>query len=218
MFTGIIEEVGAVEHLEKRASGAALRIRATTITRDAKEGDSISVSGVCLTARAITADAFSADLSPETLNRTALRTLRAGSQVNLERALLPTTRLGGHIVQGHVDGVGKVESLRELGDGNWWLTIEIPNDLEHYCVFKGSISVDGVSLTIAALEGKQVSAAVIPHTYANTTMREYRRSQPVNLEIDILAKYVEKMLAARDMPVTRPKSELTEEKLRELGY
>ncbi len=215
MFTGIIEEVGLIERIEQRATGAELRIRASVVTHDASEGDSISVSGVCLTARSLASHSFSADLSPETLQRSALRTLRAGSSVNLERALLPTTRLGGHIVQGHVDGVGTLRSLQELGDGNWWLTVQVPPEVERYCVFKGSIAIDGVSLTIASLEGDALSVAVIPHTFAYTTMRGYKPGQPVNLEIDIVAKYVEKMLASRG---SQPKSNFTEEKLRELGY
>lgn len=215
MFTGIIEEVGRIERLQPRAAGAELRIAASKVTGDATEGDSIAVSGVCLTARNVTASGFSADLSPETLQRTGLRTLRVGSPVNLERALLPTSRLGGHIVQGHVDGVGMVEALKELGDGNWWLTIGIPEEVERYCVFKGSISIDGVSLTIALLEGRMLSVAVIPHTYANTTMRTYTKGQPVNLETDIVAKYVEKMMGGR---TAQAEPKLTEARLRDLGY
>jgi riboflavin synthase len=215
VFTGIIEEVGSIERLVSGKTGAEIRVAARRVTSNTQEGDSIAVSGVCLTARNISPNAFHADLSPETLKRSALRKLQPGSLVNLERALLPSTRLGGHLVQGHVDGVAVLRSLHELGDGNWWLSVEIPTALERYCVFKGSISIDGVSLTIAALEGNLLSVAVIPHTYANTSMRSYRKGQPVNLEIDIIAKYVEKMLATRDLP-KRPA--LTEEKLRELGY
>ena len=215
MFTGIIEEVGSIERLVSGKTGAEIRIAARTVTSGTQEGDSIAVNGVCLTARNISPGTFHADLSPETLERSALRKLQPGSLVNLERALLPSSRLGGHMVQGHVDGVAVVRSLRELGDGNWWLSVEIPAELDRYCVFKGSISIDGVSLTIAALEGNLLSVAVIPHTYANTSMRSYRTGQPVNLEIDIIAKYVEKMLGARDLSQKPP---LTEEKLRELGY
>lgn len=215
MFTGIIEEVGSVERLLPRATGSEIRIRATKATGGAAEGDSISVSGVCLTAKNLGANAFSADLSPETLERTALGQLRPGSLVNLERSLLPTSRMGGHIVQGHVDGLGAVHALKELGDGNWWLTIEVPAEVERYCVFKGSIAIDGVSLTIANLEASLLSVAVIPHTWANTTMRGYRQGFKVNLEIDIVAKYVEKMLASRDL--AKPPG-LTEAGLRELGY
>ncbi|MCC6262835.1 MAG: riboflavin synthase [Bryobacterales bacterium] len=215
MFTGIIEEVGGVESIMPRAAGSEIRIRAAKVTDGAHEGDSIAVSGVCLTARRLGPGAFSADLSPETLARTALGQLRPGSRVNLERALLPTSRMGGHIVQGHVDGLGAVHALKELGDGNWWLTIEVPAEVARYCVFKGSVSIDGVSLTIANLEANLLSVAVIPHTWANTTMRDYRQGFKVNLEIDIVAKYVEKMLASRDL--AKP-SGLTETGLRELGY
>ena len=215
MFTGIIEEVGTVERLTPRSTGSEIRIRATSVMEGTREGDSISVSGVCLTATRLSSTAFSADLSPETLERTGLSQLRPGSLVNLERSLLPTSRMGGHIVQGHVDGLGKVHDLKELGDGNWWLTIEVPADVERFCVFKGSISIDGVSLTIAKLETVLISVAVIPHTFENTTMRGYKKGDKVNLEIDVVAKYVEKMLAARDFA---KKPGLTEERLREQGY
>lgn len=215
MFTGIIEEVGSVERLLPRASGSEIRIRATKVTEGTREGDSISVSGVCLTAKNVGPAGFSADVSPETLERTSLGQLRAGSLVNLERSLLPTSRMGGHIVQGHVDGLGRIHEVKELGDGNWWLSVEVSAEVERFCVFKGSISIDGVSLTIAKLAGNLLSVAVIPHTWANTTMRAYRQGGVVNLEIDIIAKYVEKMLAARELT---GKPGLTESKLRELGY
>ncbi len=215
MFTGIIEEVGSVERLLPRAGGSEIRIRAGKVTEGTREGDSISVSGVCLTARNAGPAGFSADVSPETLERTSLSQLRAGSLVNLERALLPSSRMGGHIVQGHVDGLGRIHELKELGDGNWWLSVEVPAELECFCVFKGSISIDGVSLTVAKLAGNLLSVAVIPHTWANTTMRSYRQGGVVNLETDIIAKYVEKMLAARELA---GKVGLTESKLRELGY
>lgn len=215
MFTGIIEEIGRVELLAPRGSGSLLKVHTSAITQGSREGDSIAVSGVCLTAKDLSANGFSADVSPETLSRTSLDQLRPGSLVNLERALLPTSRLGGHIVQGHVDGLGVVRSLKELGDGNWWLTVEIPSEVERYCVFKGSIAIDGVSLTIAALEKNLLSVAVIPHTWEHTTLHTYRKGGKVNLEIDIVAKYVEKMLASRDLTA---KPGLTEAKLREMGY
>lgn len=215
MFTGIVEEVGSIGQFASRPAGAEIFVRASLVTGDSREGDSINVNGVCLTARNVSAAGFHADLSPETLARTTLGRLRSGSLVNLERAMQPTSRLGGHLVQGHVDGLGKVHELRELGDGNWWLTVTIPEDVERYCVFKGSISIDGVSLTVAALEGTLLSVAVIPHTHANTSMRAYRPGDPVNLEIDIVAKYVEKMLTNRDL---KPRQSLTEAKLREMGY
>ncbi len=214
MFTGIIEEVGVVAGLARRAAGSRLRIASKRVTEDLREGDSIAVSGVCLTAVEPSADSFAADVSPETLERSALGGLRQGSRVNLERSLTPSARLGGHIVQGHVDGTGEVAGLDLLGDNNWWLTVRVPRDLDRYLVLKGSVSIDGISLTVAALEDDLLSVAVIPHTFENTTLRDRRPGDVVNLEVDILAKYVEKMLAARE----QPKSGLTEEKLRELGY
>lgn len=199
MFTGIIEGLGRVERLVPRSAGSQLRIHAGKLAEGVREGDSISVSGVCLTAKDLSKSGFSADLSPETLARTSLGKLRPSSLVNLERALLPTSRMGGHIVQGHVDGLGTLRELKELGDGNRWLTVEAPPEVERYCVFKGSIAIDGVSLTIAKLEDGLLSVAVIPHTWTHTTMHTYRKGGKVNLEIDIVAKYVEKMLAAREL-------------------
>jgi riboflavin synthase len=215
MFTGLVEEVGAVESLEPRAAGSRLRLRAPGIAAGLREGDSINVSGVCLTAVDVRPAGFSADVSPETLRRSSLGALRTGQQVNLERALQPSSRLGGHIVQGHVDGVGSVVSLDLLGDNNWWLRVEIPEELDRYLVFKGSIAIDGISLTVAAIENRVVSVTIIPHTYENTTLRTRRSGDTVNLETDILAKYVEKMMANLDLRGSRP---ITEERLREEGW
>jgi riboflavin synthase len=193
MFTGIVEEVGAVVELEPRAAGARLRVRAQAVLEDAREGSSIAVNGVCLTALDITPDSFSADLAPETLRRTSLGDLAPGSLVNLERPLLPSTRLSGHIVQGHVDGTGAVVSFEELGDGNWWLNIAVPEELDRYLVYKGSVAVDGVSLTIATLEKRIMGITIIPHTYEMTCFRRYAPGGRVNIECDILAKHVEKL-------------------------
>ncbi len=214
MFTGIIEEVGAVEGLESRAAGSRIRVRAPLVSSGLGKGDSICVNGVCLTAVDLRAGSFSADVSPETLSRSDLGQLRQGSLVNLERALQPSSRLGGHIVQGHVDGVGEVESLDPLGDDNWWLQVRVPPELDRYLVFKGSIAIDGISLTVARVEGGVISVTIIPHTYANTNLREKKPGDRVNLETDVLAKYVEKMLSALDL---RPRG-LTLERLREEGY
>ena len=213
MFTGIIEELGAVESVETRAAGARLKIRCTTVMGDMTEGASIAVNGVCLTAIDPRPAGFSADLAPETLRRSNLGTLRAGSPVNLERPLSPTGRLSGHIVQGHVDGTGEMLSLESLGDENWWLRVRVPPDLDPFLVYKGSIAIDGISLTIAALEGDVLSVTIIPHTYRNTTLGSYRAGARLNLECDILAKHVEKLL--RKIEVKMP---LTVEKLREQGY
>lgn len=213
MFTGIIEELGGVAALLRGAGGARLNVRCSTVMADLTEGASIAVNGVCLTAVDPRPDGFSADLAPETLKRSNLGDLRAGSSVNLERPLSPTGRLSGHIVQGHVDGTGEFLALEALGDENWWLRIRVPAELDPFLVFKGSIAIDGISLTIAALEGDILSATIIPHTFRNTTLGGYRTGARVNLECDILAKHVEKLLRKLDL-----KQPLTVEKLREQGY
>lgn len=215
MFTGLVEEVGKVEAVEPRGTGARLKIHAPLVAEGLREGDSVCVSGVCLTAVAPAAAGFSADAAPETLRRSSLGSLRAGHPVNLERAMQANGRLGGHIVQGHVDGVGRVVSLDLLGDNNWWLRVEIPEELDRYVVFKGSIAIDGISLTIAAIENRVASVTIIPHTYANTALRARKPGDVVNLETDVLAKYVEKMLRSLDLRGSRP---VTEERLREEGW
>ena len=209
MFTGIIEELGTVASIQ----GGRLSVRCSTVREDLTEGASIAVNGVCLTAVDLRADGFSADLAPETLRRSNLGELRAGSRVNLERPLAPTGRLSGHIVQGHVDGTGELLGLEALGDENWWLRVRVPAELDPFLVFKGSLAIDGISLTIAALEGDALSVTIIPHTYRNTTLGGYRPGARVNLECDILAKHVEKLLRKLDV-----KTALTVEKLRDNGY
>ncbi len=213
MFTGIIEELGTVEALETRPAGARLKVRCAAVLPDLGLGASIAVNGVCLTAVDRRPDSFSADLAPETLRLSNLGDLRAGSRVNLERPLSPTGRLSGHIVQGHVDGTGEFLSLEALGDDNWWLRIRVPAGLDPFLVYKGSIAIDGISLTIAALEGDALSVTVIPHTYRNTALATYRPGARVNLECDILAKHVEKLLRKLDV-----KAGLTIDKLQEKGY
>ncbi len=213
MFTGIIEELGTVEALEERPAGARLTVRCRLVLEDMTEGASIAVNGVCLTAVDLRPDSFSADLAPETLARTNLGALKKGSRVNLERPLSPTGRLSGHIVQGHVDATGEFLSLEPLGNENWWLRIRVPQELDPYLVYKGSIAIDGISLTIAALEADILSVTIIPHTFRNTTLGTYRPGGRVNLECDILAKHVEKMLGALDL-----KPRLNVETLKENGY
>lgn len=186
MFTGLIEQVGTVV-------SPAPRLRVACRFDDVKEGDSISVSGCCLTALDITSEGFSADLAPETVKRTKLGDLTAGAFVNLERCLRASDRLGGHIVQGHVDGTGTILAFDELGGGNWWLKIQLPEGLERYVVAKGSIAIDGISLTVAALSGSVVEITIIPHTIANTALRGAKRGDRVNIEVDVLAKYLEKL-------------------------
>ena len=155
------------------------------------------MNGVCLTAVDIQPDGFWCDLSPETLARTNLGALREGSLVNLERPAAVGDRLSGHIVQGHVDGTAEFLTLAPLTEGNWWLTVRIPRDLDRYLIPKGSVTLDGVSLTIASLEGDVAGVAVIPHTYENTVMREYRAGAALNVEVDVIGKYVEKLLLPR---------------------
>jgi riboflavin synthase len=208
MFTGIIEELGTVE-----AAVPRLRVRCSTVLEDSSEGASIAVNGVCLTAVDLRPDSFAADVAPETLRRSNLGALRPGSRVNLERPLSPTGRLSGHIVQGHVDGTGEFLALEALGEDNWWLRIRVPAELDPFLVYKGSIAIDGISLTIAALEGDVLSVTIIPHTYRNTTLGGYRPGAKVNLECDVLAKHVEKLLRKLDV-----KGGLTVEKLKEQGY
>ena len=208
MFTGIIEELGEVESV-----GARLKVRCSIVMTDMMEGASIAVNGVCLTAVDPRPNSFSADLAPETLRLSNLGDLRAGSRVNLERPLAAAGRLSGHIVQGHVDGTGELLSMEALGDDNWWLRIRVPAELDPFLVYKGSIAIDGISLTIAALEADTLSVTIIPHTWRNTTLAGYRTGARVNLECDILAKHVAKLLGKLDV-----KERLTVEKLRENGY
>lgn len=189
MFTGIIEELGTVVSAGKR-----LVIECRTVLSDASEGSSIAVNGVCLTALDLTPNSFAADLAPETLSRTNLGDLVPGARVNLERPVTPVTRLSGHIVQGHVDATAVLTALDQLGDGNWWLKLQVPAGLDRYLVHKGSIAIDGISLTIAALNGPELGVAIIPHTYTHTTLSQAKRGTRLNIEVDVLAKHVEKLL------------------------
>jgi riboflavin synthase len=189
MFTGIIEEVGTIA-----SPGARLKVRCRRTLRDATEGSSIAVNGVCLTATSLESDGFWADLAPETLARTNLGDLLVDSEVNLERPVAVGDRLSGHIVQGHVDGTATLVSLQPLGDGNWWLTVRVPPDLSRYMIQKGSVTLDGISLTIAAIQDHLVSTAIIPHTYEHTALRRLAPGARVNVEVDLIAKYVEKLM------------------------
>ena len=194
MFTGIIEELGRVRRLEQRGEGVRVTIEAQSVAEGTREGDSIAVNGVCLTALDVGADSFAADGSRETLERSTLGSLRAGSVVNLERAVTPATRLGGHIVQGHVDGRGRFLGAEDHG-GSWTVRVAHPPELARYLVFKGSVAVEGISLTVAALAEEHFEIAVIPKTWAVTNLSHLRPGDAVNLEADIIAKYVERLLA-----------------------
>ena len=194
MFTGIIEELGRVRSLERRGESVRMRVEARTVAEGTREGDSVAVNGVCLTALEVSADGFSADGSRETLQRSTLGRLRAGSVVNLERAVTPATRLGGHIVQGHVDARGRFVSAEDHG-GSWTVRVGYPPEVARYLVFKGSVAVEGISLTVAALSDDHFEVAVIPKTWAVTNLSRLRPGDEVNLEADIIAKYVERILS-----------------------
>ena len=197
MFTGIIEELGTVRAFLPNAGGARIEIVAEQVLDDAERGASIAVNGCCLTVVELGADHWAADAVSETLDRTSLGGLRAGDPVNLERPLRLADRLGGHLVQGHVDAVGTVRERAPLPDGSTRMAFAAPDAVLRYVVEKGSIAVDGISLTVAAVGGDAFEIAVIPHTLAVTTLGARRAGDPVNLEVDVVAKYVERLLVTR---------------------
>ena len=194
MFTGIIEEIGEVVEIKDAGDFRAIHVRGKSVFDDLKLGSSIAVNGVCLTVRSIAATVFTAEMSRETLDRTSLGNLARGSIVNLERPMRAESRFGGHIVQGHVDGIGWIRKFDREGDA-WNLKIEYPAAGSRYIVEKGSIAVDGISLTVASLQGSSVfSVAIIPHTFENTNLKVTKPGDPVNLEFDVIAKYVETLI------------------------
>ena len=193
MFTGLIEEVGSISRIVENGGNHRITIHAPQSAKELKEGDSIAVSGVCLTALDIQPDSFCADLARETWTRTSLSRITEGAEVNLELPLKADGRMGGHIVQGHVDGTGRFVGLDRIPDADdFWLHVEIPEELEKYVVFKGSIAIEGISLTVANLEGLRLTVAIIPHTVKMTNLKSLKPGDPVNLETDIVAKYLEK--------------------------
>ncbi|HBN57109.1 MAG TPA: riboflavin synthase [Lachnospiraceae bacterium] len=193
MFTGIIEEIGTVERVKKGRHSAVLTIRAKTVLEGTRIGDSIAVNGICLTVTGLDNGCFSADVMHETLNRSALVKLASGAHVNLERAMPADGRFGGHIVAGHVDGVGKLLRIRR-DDTAVWYTVGAESKVLRYIVEKGSIAIDGISLTVAGVAETEFSISAIPHTVAQTVLQERREGDPVNLETDIIGKYVERLL------------------------
>ena len=215
MFTGIVEEVGRVTLIEQRGENRRITITAVNTPKELKPGNSVAVSGVCLTALDIKPGSFCADLAPETWVRTSFSRMHEGALVNLELPMKADGRFGGHIVQGHVDGVGKVIAFERIADSeNWWLQIELPDDVEKYTVYKGSISVEGISLTVAQLEGNRCTIAVIPHTVEMTNLHSLKPGDSVNVEADLIAKYVEKMI----MNKTDAEGSLTVEDLVRQGF
>jgi riboflavin synthase len=195
MFTGVVQEVGRVASLEPHQTGARLSVQCASTLADLAIGASIAVNGACLTAVAITDNEWAADISPETLKRTNLGALRTGSPVNLERPLTATGRLDGHFVLGHVDGTAELIALRPLGEDNWWLTVRLPAELDRYVVMKGSVALDGISLTVAELADQLASFTILPHTSVHTTLHSYEPGALLNVEVDILAKHVEKIIS-----------------------
>lgn len=218
MFTGIIEEIGEIKSIKHGSKSAVLTIKGTLVTSDARPGDSIAVNGVCLTATSISGDTFTADVMAESLRRSALGDLRIGSRVNLERAMPADGRFGGHIVSGHIDGMGTVTRL-EKEDNATWVTIEAPSSILRYIIEKGSIAIDGVSLTVAYVDESCFKVSVIPHTGGETTLLEKKVGESVNLENDVVGKYVEKlMLASMPSSAGEKKGKLDYDFLLENGF
>jgi riboflavin synthase len=213
MFTGLIEEVGRVQKITEKDGQRRLTVSASRLPGELHVGDSISVSGTCLTAVEVQLQSFAADLAAETWVRTSFSRIREGALVNLELPMRADGRFGGHLVQGHVDGTGKFLGLDPIPGGNdFWLRLEIPRELERYVVHKGSLAVEGISLTVAKLEGTSVTIAIIPHTVEMTNLQSLRPGDPLNLEVDLVAKYVEKMVRGEEA------SALTVERLMAEGF
>jgi len=196
MFTGLVEYVGTIESLERTSGGARIRVNAGPLVDGLAKSGSIAVNGCCLTAVDISGETFAADLSGETLRRTSLGEMKPGTRVNLERPLTAMKELGGHFVQGHIDGVGRVARLDSEG-ANWWFGVRVPEELARYVAMKGSIALDGISLTVAACHNDIVETAIIPFTYEHTNLSSLKVGDAVNIECDVLAKYVERMIEAR---------------------
>jgi riboflavin synthase len=214
MFTGIIEEVGKVTGIREEHGTRRLVVSAAQLTKELRKGDSIAVSGVCLTAVAIKPNSVSFDLAEETWTLTSFSRIREGALVNLELPMRADARFGGHIVQGHVDGTGEFLALDRIpGADDYWLHMRIPAQLERYVIFKGSLSIEGISLTVAKIEGTEVTVAIIPHTWEMTNLKSLKPGDPVNLEVDMIAKYVEKMMKGESA-----NSPLTLERLVQQGF
>lgn len=219
MFTGLIEETGRVAAVRRRNGKTRISIGAKSIPPQLKQGDSVAVSGVCLTAVEIDRNSFAADLAEETLQRTSLGTLKKGADVNLELPARAQDRLGGHVVQGHVDGVAKLLSLKKIqGAEDWRLMIELPAGLERYVVSQGSITVEGISLTVAKISGRRVEIAIIPHTYKVTNLHTLTPGIAVNIEVDVLAKYAEKRFTTESQRHGEKNQKLTVEDLVRRGF
>lgn len=219
MFTGIVEEMGVIEHIRRGQHSAALTIRAGKVLEGTKVGDSIAVNGICLTVTSLGSGCFTADVMHETLNRSSLAALTPGARVNLERAMPADGRFGGHIVAGHVDDVGKIIRIRR-DDTAVWYTVEAKPEIMRYIVEKGSVTIDGISLTVARVSPACFSVSTIPHTVSSTTLKERTEGELVNLETDIVGKYIEKLLfpVLSQQTESPSKNQITREFLSRYGF
>lgn len=215
MFTGIVEEIGTIQNIQKGRHSAVLTIGAEKVLEDVKIGDSIAVNGVCLTVTSFSSHSFCADVMHETLNRSSLAQIRRGSHVNLERAMAANGRFGGHIVAGHVDGVGKITAIRR-DDTAIWYTVQADTSLLRYVVEKGSVALDGISLTVAKVTADTFSISAIPHTVEQTVLKERAEGDLINIETDVIGKYVEKLL--QPAQPQQPRSAITREFLTQHGF
>lgn len=217
MFTGIIEEIGTIKSINSTGISSQLCISANKILEDTKIGDSIAVNGVCLTVTSIKSNLFTADVMAETLRRSNLGSLLPQSKVNLERAMPANGRFGGHIVSGHIDGTGTIVETKPEGNAVW-IKINCSDNLLKYIIHKGSITIDGISLTVAKVTDSDFSVSIIPHTAANTTLLQKKSGDVVNLENDVVGKYIEKLLSFQKIDEQKPQSKITEEFLRQNGF
>ena len=218
MFTGIIEAVGSIVAMESKGSDVSVRVRSGKLDlRDVKLGDSIATNGVCLTVVQLPGDGYIADVSGETIARTGFADYQPGQRVNLEKALMPTSRLGGHLVSGHVDGVGKIVAIKPLGRAmEYW--VEAPSELARYIAEKGSITVDGISLTVNSVEGARFRLTIVPHTSGETTVGEWKVGSRVNLEVDVIARYLERLVLGDKAADVAPATGVTMAMLAENGF
>lgn len=217
MFTGIIEEVGILEEIITGNGFGMMKIKCSKVLEDTKIGDSIATNGVCLTVREKDVFSFSSDVMGETLAKTNLGSLKIGDKLNLERALRLSDRLGGHIVSGHIDGIGEILSIKEESDGTW-LTISAPQEVLKYVIYKGSISIDGISLTVAYVDNEVFKVSVIPHTLKNTILHNKKINSKVNLECDLVGRYIEKLFSPKDEKEENNKSNISMEFLKNNGF
>lgn len=217
MFTGIIEEVGILEEIITGNGFGVMKVKCNTVLEDTKIGDSIATNGVCLTVREKDGFSFSADVMGETLAKTNLGSLKIGDKLNLERALRLSDRLGGHIVSGHIDGIGEIVSIEEKSDGTWFI-ISASQDVLRYIIYKGSISIDGISLTVAYVDKQVFKVSVIPHTLENTILCNKNINSKVNLECDLVGRYIEKLFVQKDESEENNKNNITMEFLKNNGF